>query len=157
MFGSHEHHLVGNACDAEIGNVQGLGEHIAVEIVIEQFAELGGIDVLGFPSIIGISNAGHACKVVCFPISRGERGESWRDSFTFQSSITIQLRPHPARMLVPLSFSAGNGFCFSYTFKDKCSRYVRDTFRNCNEDHELLFQKLRGSPTNFVIRVFLCG
>jgi len=117
VFGSHEHHIVGNACDAEVGNVQGLGVHIAVEIVIEQFAELGGIDVLGFPSIIGISNAGHACKVVCFPISRGERGESWRDSFTFQSSITIQLRPHPARMLVPLSFSAGNGFCFSYTLK----------------------------------------
>ena len=47
MFGSHEHHLVGNACDAEVGNVQGLGVHIAVEIVIEQLAELGRIDVLG--------------------------------------------------------------------------------------------------------------
>src|SRR5207245_10871523 len=106
----------------------------------ERLCESGGIEVLRFPSRIGISNAGHACKVVCVPISRGERGESWRDSFTFQSSITIQPRPPPARMLVPLSFSAGNGFCFSYTFKDKCSRYVPVTFRTCNEDHELLFQ-----------------
>ena len=47
MFGSHEHHIVGNACDAEVGNVQGLGVHIAVQIVSEQLAELGRIDVLG--------------------------------------------------------------------------------------------------------------
>ena len=45
VFRGHEHYIVGNASDADAANVQGLCLYVAVEVVSEQLAELGGIDV----------------------------------------------------------------------------------------------------------------
>ena len=45
VFRGHEHYIVGNASDADVANVQGLCVYVAVEVVSEQLAELGGIDV----------------------------------------------------------------------------------------------------------------